>query len=268
MADIFLLTKHSKAAAVADALDLAGYRVVTIDDFDTDTLGTFTGEIARKGTQLDAAFAKAKKATELSGGRFGLGSEGSFGPDPYLGMTGWGIEVLAWWDAETQFGVHAVVQGPETNYAQLSAPDLSSALAFATRVSFPTHGVIVGKPGDPWFAKELGSIAVLEQSIVTALAAGPVWLETDMRAHRNPTRMAMIRRCAEALYTRLTHACPKCFRPGFGPVALIPGARCELCGEPTRAARAQKLACGGCGFTAEELLREHVPPANCDHCNP
>jgi len=38
----------------------AGFAVVTVDGFDTDALGTFTGEASRRGSQLDAAMAKVR----------------------------------------------------------------------------------------------------------------------------------------------------------------------------------------------------------------
>jgi hypothetical protein len=104
-----LLTRHGKAAAVAGPLAEAGFAVHTVDDWDTDQLGTFTGEVPRPASQLEVAFMKARKAAELSGCRYGLGSEGSFGPDPFVSMSPWYVELLAWWDAQSQYGVQAVV---------------------------------------------------------------------------------------------------------------------------------------------------------------
>ena len=85
MTEIALLTKHHKQFAVSPALAKAGYEVRTISSFDTDLMGSFTREIPRISSQLDTALAKAKLATKLGRCRFGLGSEGSFGADPYLG---------------------------------------------------------------------------------------------------------------------------------------------------------------------------------------
>jgi len=45
---------------------------------------------------------------------------------------------------------------------------------------------------------------------------GRVWLETDMRAHCNPTRMRSIRRLGIALVRRLQTPCSECGSPGLG----------------------------------------------------
>lgn len=268
MFDLALLTQHGKAPAVADALLSVGYAVRLVDGFDTDQLGTFTRDKPRQGNALDAAVTKAKLAADLGHCRFGLGSEGSFGADPYLATTSWGAEVLAWWDAVGGYGVHAVVQGPETNYGHMAATTRAVALAFAQRSGFPSHGIIVGTPQDPWFQKELNSEEALEAQIDQALQHGIAWLETDMRAHRNPTRMAMIRRCSTELAQKLTSLCPVCRHPGFGITHLVPGAICELCGETTRVARWEQTSCPCCHHITRRNLRETVSPVFCDYCNP
>jgi len=268
MKPLAFLTKHGKLPAVQEALAEAGFSIEIETGFDTDLLGTFTGEVSRRGTQLDAALGKARQAVLSSGQRYGLGSEGSFGPDPYLGMTPWAMEVLAWWDAQTGHAVHAMVQGAETNYAQQQVEGLDAGLAFAARSRFPAHGLIVGRPGDPVFLKEVTDEAGLRSALQAALMHGPVWLETDMRAHRNPTRMTMIRRVAQRLSERLRCSCPSCGASGFGPQALLPGAFCSQCRRPTAAARARLLRCDNCGHTQEEPLRSEVSPQQCEHCNP
>lgn len=268
MPAIALLTQHAKQGAVEAPLRGAGFVVETISSFDTDTLGTFTGEVGRKGSQLDAATAKAKLAAQLSGQRYGLGSEGSFGPDPHIGLTAWASEVLAWWDADTQRLIHAVVQGPETNYEQTTAATCDEARIFATSVGFPEHGVIVGKPGQAFFRKDIHDWQALEQQVRGALAQGPVWLETDMRAHRNPTRMAMIRRAAEQLAGLLQSHCPACQSIGFGEVSPIYGATCEACGTATTALKAKVTRCTVCAHAVEETVRKTVPAARCPYCNP
>ncbi|VEB44225.1 Uncharacterized protein conserved in bacteria [Chromobacterium violaceum] len=92
-----LLTRHGKHAAIAPALAGIGWDLALVDSFDTDSLGAFTGETPRAGSQLDAALAKARLACELSGLRYGIGSEGSFGGDPWLGRCGWATELLLCW---------------------------------------------------------------------------------------------------------------------------------------------------------------------------
>ena len=268
MNPIALLTQHDKARAIGPALEAAYFAVFTVDGFDTDTLGTFTGETARRGSQLHAAVAKAKKACEMSGERYGLGSEGSFGPDPYAGIAAWAIELLVWWDAAEGRSVQAMVQGGATNYAQCTVSSWQDAQAFALEMQFPSHGIIVGKPGKAYFSKDVTDLQELQARVTEGLVIGPVWLETDMRAHRNPTRMAMIALCAQRLSDLLRRPCPGCARIGFGLESPVAGALCSQCGLPTLAMRAKRIQCGFCNFALEEIVQATVSPSRCERCNP
>lgn len=268
MQALALLTCHGKEAAVAGPMRTAGFAVFTVSGFNTDALGTFTGEVPRQGSMLDAAVRKARLASELGGCRFGLGSEGSFGGDPWLGISGWARELIVWYDAEQNRDVAAFVQGPETNFARRTVASLDEALEFADDVGFPEHGVIVGQPGETAFEKDFGDLHDLREHLHKVLQSGPVELSTDMRAHRNPTRMAMIRRCGEELAKRLATPCPECGVIGFGAVAAVPGAVCTGCSLPTRHTRAELLRCDVCHYQVERPVRAAVPPERCEHCNP
>ncbi len=263
-----LLTQHGKESAVQSALMQAGYTVHTVPGFDTDTLGTFTGETPRAGSQLDAATTKARLATQISGQQYGLGSEGSFGPDPYVGLTAWAQEILVWWDAQAQRAVFALTQGALTNYAQRTVTTWAQAQEFATQSGFPEHGVVVGKPGTASFTKDATDWPELELQVGTALALGPLWLETDMRAHRNPTRLRMIAECAQELSRLLQCPCPACKQPGFGEDSPIQGAVCKGCGAVTSAVRAKKTRCNACGYSEETVIQATVPASRCERCNP
>jgi len=56
------------------------WQVVSTDAFDTDQLGTFSGETSRTLSPSDCAARKAHLACELTGLSMGLGSEGSLMP--------------------------------------------------------------------------------------------------------------------------------------------------------------------------------------------
>jgi hypothetical protein len=64
---VALLTKHDKAGMVAPALAPLGLEVLATDGFDTDTLGTFSGEVERTLSPLECARRKARLACELTG---------------------------------------------------------------------------------------------------------------------------------------------------------------------------------------------------------
>ncbi|HEY0919662.1 hypothetical protein [Devosia sp.] len=79
---VALGTKHGKAAAIAPPLGRAGIAVSVPAGLDADAFGTFTGEVPRLGSMLDAARAKARAACEMTGLEAGIGSEGGYGPHP------------------------------------------------------------------------------------------------------------------------------------------------------------------------------------------
>ena len=55
--------------------DVLGAHLLTPDDLDTDRFGTFTGEVSRVETAIEAARAKARLAMTVTGLPFGLASE-------------------------------------------------------------------------------------------------------------------------------------------------------------------------------------------------
>src|SRR5579871_6620120 len=128
-----LATMHRKERVIAPLLERAlGLQVRTHAGFDTDRFGTFSREIERTGSQLDAARAKIDAALEYdSDARVGLASEGSFGPHPYIPLLPLGRELI---------GRHV---SPSTNFAHEVVTDAQAALVFAERSGFPAHGLIV-----------------------------------------------------------------------------------------------------------------------------
>ena len=96
---VALLTQHGKERGLAPVLAAAlGCRVERVAGYDTDLLGTFARDIPRAGTQIEAARKKARLGMQLAGLPLGLASEGSFGPDPMLGMFPWNVEFLIFID--------------------------------------------------------------------------------------------------------------------------------------------------------------------------
>lgn len=272
---IALLTQHGKERVIAPALEAAlGCRVVRVDGFDTDQLGTFTREIPRTGSQRDAARRKARVAMERSGHPYGLGSEGAFGPDPMVGMLSWNVEMLVFVDATRNLEVVGHAQG-RGNHAHTMAADWQTVEAFAAQVGFAQQQLVlsVDESGCPPLSKGLGSWPALETAFACARlqsATGRVWVETDLRAHANPTRMEMIRRAAEDLAQRLQSRCPACGTPGFWQVERVAGLPCAECGAPTRLTRAWVYGCQTCDYreSRASLAETTAPPERCDLCNP
>ena len=272
---IALLTQHGKEGVIASVLDTAlGCRVERVSGFDTDTLGTFTRDIPRPGTQLEAVRRKARVGMELSGLPLGLASEGSFGPDPMTGMFAWNVELLVFIDDERGIEVTGVAQGA-TNFSHRLTADWAVAQAFAEQAGFPAHHLVVRpeREDDPRMRKGIAAWEELEVAFISALAEsanGQVFIETDVRAHANPTRMTNIRLAAEDLVKKLNSLCPACGTAGFWIVERVDGLPCEACGAPTRETRAEVFGCLKCAHreTRERADRQYADPGRCDSCNP
>lgn len=270
-----LLTQHGKEQAIAAVLEPAlGCRVERVAGYDTDLLGTFTRDIPRAGTQLEAARRKARLGMELSGLPLGLASEGSFGPDPFTGMFSWNLEMIVWIDDSLGIEVVGAASG-KTNFAQRLAAHWAEAEAFARATGFPEHHLVVRPQAeaDPRIRKGIADWDSLEEAFrwaCTSAANGRAFLETDMRAHANPTRMENIRAAAEDLTRKLSSPCPACGVPGFWVIERVAGLPCAGCGAPTRETRAEVHGCLKCGhrLTRERTDRAYADPGRCDYCNP
>jgi len=271
---IALLTQHGKEQVIAPVLEAAlGCRVERIGGFDTDTLGSFTREIPRAGSQHDAARNKARIGMALSGLRLGIASEGSFGPDPVAGLLPWNLELVLFIDAERKLEIVGAAQAP-ANHAHRLTGDWQQAAAFARELGFPAQHLVV-RPldeSDPRLRKGLADWDALEAAFAWArsqAAGGPVFLETDLRAHANPTRMRTIGQAASDLANRLGSPCPACGTPGFWVVERVAGAPCADCGAATRQVQAEVLGCLRCEHRRRrELPARAADPRYCWQCNP
>jgi hypothetical protein len=271
---VALLTQHGKEGVIAQVLaKLTGCRVEKVEGFDTDLLGTFTRDIARAGSQLDAARKKARIGMELSGHYIGMASEGSFGTDPFTGMLPWNSELLIWIDDRLGIEIVATSAG-KTNLSHRLVDSWEEAENFARSVGFPEHRLVV-RPADknhPELRKGLADWPSLQDAVTWALNSAPyqgAFMETDMRAFANPTRMENIRLAAEDLARRLTSLCPACGVPGFSRVGLVRGLPCEDCGTPTNEAKADIHCCVRCEHQMlVERELEYASAQFCDYCNP
>lgn len=262
-----LATCHGKDAAIAPALrQWAGLSVVVPQGIDTDNLGTFTGEVRRPASMAETARRKAALGMTATGLPLALASEGSFGPHPVVPFLAAGQELLLFRDAELDLEVIETLASENTNFASLDVTPDSDIDAFLARVEFPSHAVVVRAEGR--ISKGIQDRATLDRLIA---AEEPVRIETDMRAHMNPTRMGEIAKLAERLARRIATPCPACGTPGFGALRNEAGLPCSECGAMTRLVRAVVYGCVKCGYEDQKPRpdgRTEANPAECDLCNP
>ncbi|MEB3235973.1 MAG: DUF6671 family protein, partial [Cyanobacteriota bacterium] len=168
-----------------------------------------------------------------------------------------------------------------TNYSQLRLAANDDPSPWLQQVGFPSHGVIV-RPASQALAaaatellfKGIRTAPELEQAVAACRGADPdraVLLESDMRAHMNPTRMASIRRLGIAMVRRLRCPCPCCGAPGWGLEETEPGLPCSWCGEPTTLTLQEIWGCSSCGTRRAQTRRDglqRADPGQCQWCNP
>jgi uncharacterized Zn finger protein (UPF0148 family) len=262
-----LTTMHGKEQAISPAFSaVLGLEIAVPQGLDTDSLGTFTREVMRPGNMRETALRKARMGLEASGLSIGLASEGSFGPHPAIPFLPAGRELLVFVDVERGIEIFEEQMSERTNFAMLEVTSGADIDAFLASAYFPDHGLVV-RSGNR-IVKGVNSRADLDRLLA---AVGPVHLETDMRAHMNPTRMGEIARLAERLARRIATPCPACGAPGFGRNGTVRGLPCSACGEATPLFRNVIHGCILCPYE-QSLPRDDrrltASPAECQECNP
>lgn len=293
--EAILTTKHDKLSSLALPLKAAiGLNVSAIEGIDTDKLGTFSGEIERAKSARETVVLKARMGINQSGTPLGLATEGSFGPHPVAFFIPGTEEVIGFIDENLGIEIIESLISTETNYSGMSAKSIEDLEKdnFLAKALFPSHALIV-KPQKPksGFLKKLSSslqgrqtchsifkgikdTGSLREAIELAKSEsedGIAAIETDMRAHMNPTRRRVIRKVAAQQGRRLRRLCPECSCPGWGKSDAVPGLPCELCRLPTRNILLEVYSCPKCTHTEEREREDGLKFAyagNCDYCNP
>ena len=272
---IVLLTKHGKERAIKPLLEEeTGCELVVESRYDTDRLGTFSREIKRPKSQLDTARMKIEKGMKLAQTDIGIASEGSFGSHPFAPVP-WNVELVLLIDRKDNLEIFGIYEGAKTNVGHLKTDSYESALKFAGQIGFPEHMLIL-RPDDEYaknIIKDIDSGDKLKEAFHQCLAksrSGSVFIETDMRAHANPTRMSNIEKAAQDLIARLMNLCPECGAPGFVIDRMIKGLPCELCGLSSDMTLKCVYSCHRCKHRREDLypMGRYAPAKFCNYCNP
>jgi len=272
---LVIATKHGKERVLQPLFDeKLGVKSELAEGLDTDLLGTFSGEIERTLDPISTAKRKCELAMELSGADLALASEGSFGAHPSAFFLPANEEWLLLLDRKNQLEIHARHLSIETNFGGQEFSGLDALEDFAQKALFPSHGLILRNQKDSQVEIHKG---ITDHSVLFDLGQqllkkyGSAYVETDMRAHLNPTRMKVIEETAQKLLEKIRSCCPSCSLPGFAAVASEPGLPCSWCGTPTRSTLFQTKTCIHCGHT-EQVHFPHgkttEDPMYCDRCNP
>ena len=264
---VALLTQHEKGVLVEAALWSVGLTLQVTTAFDTDQLGTFSGEIQRELTPLACARRKAQLAAELTGCRYGLGSEGSFGGGPMPGLVSWDEEILLLHDTVSKQDIVAVASGP-VPLMMLQFIDMDGFERLWAQQMLGQGWMLQRE--QTWF-KGLTEPAQIRKVLAdTQWQAGEtISLLPDFRAMYCPARQQHIRTAAEQLAARLASRCPQCDAPDFWQKDVERGLPCLDCQLPTRQIKAYLKRCDCCGFEVREAVSQTgAEPVWCGFCNP
>lgn len=276
-----LVSKHHKVDYVAPTVtDAFAWQLQGHDQFDTDMLGTFSGESERTLTALECAIYKAEKALKLSNADIGLGSEGSFNPDPY-GVVTINQELLACVHREK--GLLAVGQASRpVNVRTWTISKTDKDLLEEIISNRPAHQALIMRTidsTDKYGVGQYGDVykGLASREEVTA-AFGALSKNTrlsnievcyDLRAMNCPERQVTIGMAASNLVERLKSVCPKCEAVNFYPETRISGLPCETCQLPTAITKAFIAKCQHCHFESVTPVEQtHAETVNCSYCNP
>ena len=272
---LIIATKHNKEEVLAPVLSIV-LNVECINDptLDTDRLGTFTGEIERIDDVLVTARNKCQMAMEASNCDMAVASEGSFGPHPTLGFINADDEILMFLDVKNDLEIVVRELSINTNFNGQEIKTKKELLDFANHVKFPSHALIIRKAyaDNSEIIKGITDSLILQNAFQTFINKyGSAYVETDMRAMYNPTRMEVIKTAAEKLVKKITCFCPDCETPGFGVKEARAGLPCVLCGFPTKSILSHLYHCLKCNYSEEKKYpygKQNEEPAFCDNCNP
>lgn len=279
-----LATKHGKENALQGlfrtGLDL---QIVTPKNIDTDSLGTFTGEVPRKQRTIETAIRKAKLGMKLTGIKTGMATEGTFSPDPIAPFIKLHSETIVFIDESLGIKIHETAHSYDTPFDSFTCAGFEEIREKMDKTGFPSHAMTVRPEKTGWISKIHGNAKIykgirnydqLEKAIKNCCKASSTKkavVETDVRAHMNPTRMHFIRELGSRLLVRLKSKCPDCGVPGWGVVLKKAGLPCGICGLPTDMILHEVKICSACNHTEESGRSDNLKfadPTYCANCNP
>lgn len=272
---LLIATKHQKEKAIAPILEKElGVIAILASNLDTDVLGTFTGEIERKEDPIATARKKCLMAMTLIDCDLVIASEGSFGPHPVVHFLPANIEFLLFIDKKNDLEIVVKELSTTTNFNASTIKTTAELNSFAMQAGFPEHGLILRKSKDDFSTIEKGiTDKELLHEIFNRLCSkyGGAYIETDMRAMYNPTRMNVIGLATQKLLQKINNLCAVCKTPGFAITQSKQGLPCSLCHSKTQSILSYIYTCKKCSYTQEDKFpngKYAEDPRYCDRCNP
>jgi len=271
----FIATMHEKQNAIKNSFEsILGCQVVQAK-INTDLLGTFTGEIERRLSPFECVKEKCTRGLDAENGDLGVASEGSFKPHPLIPFVSVDHEILFFIDRKNGFELTLSKISLDTNFSGKAIFNLEELAVYAKQALFPSHGLII-RPNQPKNENLLFKGIQVYEDLMTSFKKcqeasidNQVWVETDMRAHMNPTRMKVIAELGHEMAVRLATTCPSCEIPGWGVVKKLSGLPCKECGTPTQLVHSEVNRCCKCEYQEiVQIQTDMADPRDCPFCNP
>ena len=271
---IAIATMHSKEQVIAPLLKKYLNVHCSTPEINTDIFGTFSGETERLYSPIESARKKCEFALKTTGFDLAIASEGSFGKHPYIPFAAADNEIVLLLDKKNNLEIFGQILTTETNFRSSYIYSLEEAMIFAEKTRFPEHSLIIRTEPEEvkYLVKGINEMFQFKGLIQQMLKKnGSVWVETDMRAMHNPTRMNVIKQATLNLIDKLKSTCPSCFTPGFWMSKALPGLPCSHCNMPTKSTSVHVYNCLKCDYSEKKKhphSKKAEDPAYCDFCNP
>ena len=271
---VLLISKHRKEEIIAPLFLSLGLEVDVSLGIDTDTLGTFDGEVNRELTPLETLRKKCELGKEKAHDGLVVASEGSFGTHPTYWLSQANEELVMLKDFNNDLEIVGQALSTSTNMDGQEITSEAELLAFAEKVKFPSHALILKNcdVAPKNIVKGITCETQLKERYADMLRSEQrVFVQTDMRAMHNPKRRLIIQEATQDLINKVKCTCPKCNTPGFSIVRSIPGLPCAVCSTPTRSILRKEKECQKCGYIETVEFpngKEVESPQFCDFCNP
>jgi hypothetical protein len=272
---VLIATKHQKETVIAPLLKQElKLNSFTPDQFDTDRYGTFCGTTVRKDDPVTTLRKKCTDAMEQYGYDLALASEGSFGSHPSIPFVAADDECMMLIDRKNNLEIVARELSTDTNLRSEMVYDRNQLRKFIDQSLFPTHGLMISRSADDRseMYKGICTIDSLYSTFDHFIEKyGQAYIETDMRAMYNPTRMKVIEAATKKLIAKMRSYCPECGTCGFDIRETRTGLPCEYCNLPTTSLLSHIYVCQQCSYKREVMYpyqKTYENPMYCDYCNP
>jgi hypothetical protein len=270
---VVIATMHEKEKVIGKLFkERFGIETSVPGNFNTDIFGTFTRDVKRSGDQLEAARKKALSALETTGADIAIASEGSFSPHPNFPHSISNLELVLLLDIKNNIEVRGHARTTNTNYAHKKVSSLEEVISFAKETGFPEHGIIVRRSDSSRkIYKDIQTwedLEALSKKLFVPFFKKTLFLETDMRAHRNPSRMKVIEQATIDLIKNINTTCSDCGTVGFSKIQFLKGLPCSSCGLETDVPGVFLYQCQNCKKEEERKEGDFAQPKECAFCNP